>query len=46
MNPEKSVFLLKCVARHKEERPATECREMPMCKTCFMPMILEGVIKK
>jgi hypothetical protein len=26
-----------------EKRPAGECVEMPFCKACYMPMVLEEV---
>lgn len=36
------TFTLKCVGcKIVEDRPASECREMPFCKECFMPMTLE-----
>lgn len=38
------MFTLKCVGCGMvEDRPASECREMPFCEKCFMPMTLEKV---
>jgi hypothetical protein len=38
------TFKLKCVGCGRmESRPASECREMPFCNHCFMPMTLEEV---
>ena len=40
------TFTLKCVGcKTTEDRPASECREQPFCKKCFMPMVLEKVRK-
>lgn len=41
-----ATFHLKCVGpgRHRENRPASECKEMPFCKTCSMPMVLDTVV--
>lgn len=47
MTKSTAFFKLKCVQCHKiEERPAEECKgeDMPYCKTCHMPMTLEGVV--
>lgn len=38
------TFKLKCVGCGEvESRPAEECREMPFCAKCNMPMTLEEV---
>jgi rRNA maturation endonuclease Nob1 len=42
-----ATFKLRCVGCGiKEDRPAEECREMPFCKKCFMPMVLLAVTVK
>lgn len=42
---QEAVFKLRCVMGHKETRPAQDCKgeDPPMCKTCYMPMVLEEV---
>lgn len=41
---EVATFKLKCVGcGGVESRPASECREMPFCNKCYMPMTLEEV---
>lgn len=41
---QKATFKLKCVGCGcVESRPAEECREMPFCNKCNMPMTLEEV---
>lgn len=38
------TFKLKCVGCGMvESRPAADCREMPFCNKCHMPMTLEEV---
>lgn len=38
------TFRVKCVGCGMvEDRPASECVEMPFCNKCFMPMTLEEV---
>ena len=40
--PKVPTFTLKCVGcKTVENRPAAECREMPFCTKCYMPMLLE-----
>jgi len=36
-----ATFKLQCVScKTVEDRPASECKEMPFCDHCFMPMVL------
>ena len=43
----RGTFVLRCVGCHTlEERPAEQCIEMPFCKKCYMPMVLEEVIAR
>lgn len=38
------TFTLRCVGcKRIETRPARDCREMPFCQICYMPMTLEKV---
>lgn len=42
-----ATFKLKCVGCQTiEKRPADECKEMPFCNKCFMPMVLVEVTIK
>lgn len=42
-----ATFKLRCVGcKAIEHRPASECREMPFCEKCSMPMVLEEVSVK
>ncbi len=43
--PQEATFKLRCIGGHKDTRPARECKgkEPPMCKECFMPMVLVEV---
>lgn len=41
---QQTTFTLKCVGcGKKDNRPASECTEMPFCDKCYMPMVLEKV---
>lgn len=44
---QEATFKLRCVGcQIIQHRPAAECKEMPFCKKCFMPMVLVEVTIK